>query len=55
MDGAAVEGFELGVVPEKFGDVEDFTVEVDEVALDEDLSHFLGDFFAGKGDFSFAR
>ncbi len=28
-------------------------MEVDEAALDEDFSDFLGDLFAGKGDFSF--
>lgn len=53
VGGAAVEGFELGVVPEEFGGVEDFAVEVDEAALDEDFSHFAGHFFAGEGDLSF--
>ena len=48
----AVEGFKLGIVPEKFRSVEDFTVQIDEVALDEDFSHFLGNFFAREFDFS---
>lgn len=52
MSGAAVEGFELGVFPEKFWGIEDIAVKVDEVALNEDLSHFAGDLFAGKGDFA---
>lgn len=52
VGGAAVEGFEFGVVPEEFGGVEDFAVEVDEAAFDEDLSHFFGDLFAREGDFS---
>ena len=55
MRGAAVEGLEFGVVPKEFGGVEDFAVEVDEVALDEDLTHFLGDLFAGERDFTFER
>ena len=41
VGGAAVEGFEFGVIPEELRGVEDVAVEVDEVALDEDLSHFL--------------
>jgi len=39
MRGTAVEGLEFGIVPEEFRSVEDFTVQVDEVALDEDFSH----------------
>lgn len=53
VSGSAVEGFELGVFPEEFWGVEGLTVQVDEVALDEDFSHFAGDVFAGKGDFTF--
>lgn len=51
--GASVEGLEFRVVPEEFGRVEDLAVQVDEVALDEDLAHFLRDLFAGEGDFTF--
>ena len=41
MGGAAIEGFELGVIPEEFRDVEDFGVEVDEAPFDEKFTEFL--------------
>ena len=44
MGGAAIKGLEFGIVPKEFGGVEDFAVQVDEAALDKDLSHFLRDF-----------
>lgn len=55
MGGSTIEGFKFGVVPKEFGGVEDFAVQVDEVAFDEDFAHLLGNLFARKGDFSFLR
>lgn len=53
VGGAPVERFEFWIVPEEFWGVEDFAVKVDEVAFDKDLAHFLGDLFAGEGNFAF--
>ncbi len=44
---SAVVRLELGVVPEKFRGVENLAVEIDEVALHEELSHFSRDLTAG--------
>ena len=52
MCGASIVRFELGMFPEKFRGIEDFAVEIDEVAFNENFSHFSGNFFPRKSNFS---
>ncbi len=52
VGGAAVVGLQFGMFPEKFRDIEDFSVEIDGRSLDVDLSDLTRDIAARHADLS---